>query len=126
MTADNPSSEDLDIEDAPINEGNGELKNLGGDEFEIILNKRKKYGLVDDKEVWPYSLRLIQVILCIVVCVLVVIVTRQMMQSGGHLNIRKKDGRSTDRNLRQKPLVRQPNKVNKALMDGRKKGRKKK
>jgi len=124
MTADNASSEDLDIEDAPINAGNGELKDLGGAEFERILNKRKKYGLVDNNELWPYSMRLIQLILCIAVCVLVVVVTRQMMQSGGHLNIRKRDGRSTDRNLIQKPRALQPRKVNKALMDAREKGRK--
>lgn len=122
MTADNLSSKDIDIEDAPINAGNGELKNLGGAEFERILNKRKKYGLVDDKGIWPNSMRLIQLILCIVVCVLVVLVTHQMMQSGGHPHNRKRDKRSTGRNPSDKPLVNQPRGEKKSWMDARDKG----
>jgi hypothetical protein len=88
-------STDIDFEHISISGELGEVENdkaieLGDAEFERMLEKRNVYGLTQ-KNLWPWSMRLIQCFLCVVVCVMVVIVTRQVWQPNQPKHIRKRE-----------------------------------
>lgn len=83
------SSDESDIDDAYVKAELDELddievEELGDSEFETILKKRGKYGLIEKKKLQPKSLRLIKFVLCLAILTLGFVIGRLFFKPSDH------------------------------------------